>query len=201
MKTHQCALDNAAKNSALPIFCYKWVNLFFYSRHQISTAYLWLAKGVSHFNKWWPTSTLTFENKQMSLSTNEDTCIFLKVKLVRDSGPRLCYNIMDPNDCGHQCWSLKTKKCHCQEDTCIFLKVKLVRDSGPIGCDDTMDPNDCRNQSWKQKNAYLKEFYISTNDGCWRLKTSKCHCQLMRISAFVWNRNWYEKVDLGDVVV
>ena len=127
MKTHQCALDNAAKNSALPIFCYKWVNLFFYSRHQISTAYLWLAKGVSHFNKWWPTSTLTFENKQMSLSTNEDTCIFLKVKLVRDSGPRLCYNIMDPNDCGHQCTSLKTSKCHCQ-----LMRIPAFFWYGPI---------------------------------------------------------------------
>ena len=92
-------------------FCYKWVNLFFYSRHQISTAYLWLAKGVSHFNKWWPTSTLTFENKQMSLSTNEDTCIFLKVKLVRDSGPRGCCSIMDPmNNCSKML--VRPKECY-----------------------------------------------------------------------------------------
>ena len=49
----------------------------------------------------------------MSLSTNEDTCIFLKVKLVRDSGPRGCCSIMDPmNNCSKM----------------------LVRDSGPKEC-------------------------------------------------------------------
>ena len=59
----------------------------------------------------------------MSLSTNEDTCIFLKVKLVRDSGPRECYSIMDPmNDCSKM----------------------PIRDSGPKECYDIKESSDVK---------------------------------------------------------
>ena len=59
----------------------------------------------------------------MSLSTNEDTCIFLKVKLVRDSGPRRCYSIMDPmNNCSKM----------------------LITDSGPKECYNIMDSSDVK---------------------------------------------------------
>ena len=68
---------------------------------------------------------MTFENKQMSLSTNEDTCIFLKVKLVRDSGPRGCCSIMDPmNNCSKML--VRPKECYDIMDVKIgILLTKL----------------------------------------------------------------------------
>ena len=71
----------------------------------------------------------------MSLSTNEDTCIFLKVKLVRDSGPRGCCSIMDPmNNCSKM----------------------LVRDSGPMECYDITASSDVK--IFRVAHMYLNDF-------------------------------------------
>ena len=91
-----------------------------------------LPEGVLHFNKWW---LLTFENKQMSLSTNEDICICMKSKLVWESGPRGCCSIMDPmNNCSKM----------------------LTPDSGPMECYDITASSDVK--IFRVAHMYLNDF-------------------------------------------